>query len=89
AALLAHLYAYLTATGTKLVTAMDAPAERAHAALLLALSFELTGMQQTPEKAAAWDQARRLQEESVRNGAPGTQPRLFNYLERRFGREKQ
>lgn len=83
-----RLRAELLRSSQDLVAIMPQPAERAHAALLHALSFELTGDSQAPSRAAAWDQARRLQEESVRNGAPGTQPGLFNYLNQRYNKRQ-
>jgi O-antigen ligase/tetratricopeptide (TPR) repeat protein len=71
----------LTQTGADLIAAMDQPAERAHAAFLHAVSFELLGAPDPAAKAAAWEQARRLQAESVQAGAPGTLAEVFDAVD--------
>jgi hypothetical protein len=71
-------------TGRELVRLLDEVPLRAHAALFHALSFELLGYGAASPKAAAWEQARNLQEESVRQGQAGTPPYLFNVLEVRY-----
>lgn len=80
AGLIAALRAELLNAGKVLAATLDDPAARAHAALLHALAFELAGPGQDDAKAAAWQLARKLQQESVGKGTPGTPPYLFDLL---------
>ena len=64
----------------RLFDAMESNAERAHAAFLMALSFQLTQKGDSDGARAAWVVARELQLYSLRDGKPGTPPVLFDRL---------
>jgi O-antigen ligase/tetratricopeptide (TPR) repeat protein len=71
----------LTRTGERLIGLLATPTERAHAALLHALSFEMVGdLNGKPE---AWMRAKKLQDES-RASLAGTPVELFDYYFKRF-----
>ena len=55
----------------------------AHAALLYALSFEMTGKKDG--RAEAWQEARRLQSETAAQNTPGTPPAVFSQLAAHYG----
>jgi tetratricopeptide (TPR) repeat protein len=68
-------------TGQELPQMLEELPLRAHAALFHALTFELAGDAPAAAKAAAWEQACKLQDESVQQGKPGTVPYLFYVLD--------
>ena len=55
--------------------------DRAHAAWLWALSFQMAGKKDAPRAAEAWEKARQLQKESAASGVPGTPPYTFESME--------
>jgi O-antigen ligase len=72
----------LLRTGQWLMEATTTPAEHAHAALLYALSFKMAAPQDSAGAAQAWDTARKLQNESIAAGHPGTPPLTFDTIDR-------
>ncbi|MFH0939445.1 MAG: O-antigen ligase family protein [Planctomycetota bacterium] len=78
---LERMRADLTMTAESLVSSMTNLPERAHAALLLALAWQMRGSQKSSVAARqAWQQARALQQQTVERGMPGTPPDVFKRL---------
>jgi len=82
---LKRLQSELTLTFNSFIAKTDDISERAHAALLLAMSCQIAPVSAT-EKAAFWHQARAFQDESIAVQKPGTPSGIFKFLEQRFGR---
>jgi len=76
-----RLKADLLQTGQVLVQGLEELPLRAHVALFHALSFRLVDDAIPAATAQAWEQALKLQDESVRQGQAGTPPYLFYVLD--------
>ena len=74
----------MTRAAERLIELLPGDSERAHAALLAALSLEMGGTDS--EKYAAWKRARELQQKSVTAGQPGTPQQLFDWYIQNFAK---
>jgi len=83
---MAEFRAKLMAAADRLVVLLPSTPERAHAALLFALSFEMGGDLQGKDD--AWARAAKLQEESRAGNHPGTPQELFDFYFDRFGKPR-
>ena len=81
---MAHFRAELMGAAERLIVLLPSTCERAHAALMLALSFEMGG--DLRGKDEAWARAAKLQEESRAGNHPGTPPELFDFYFKRHSR---
>jgi len=77
--------AELGSRAAQLPTFFENDGDRAHAAFLAAMSWEMAGPNDTV-KATAWQQARDLRAKAISSGVETTPERLFTVLESYFGR---
>jgi len=78
-ALLERMRADLVLTAERLVSTLTDLPERAHAAFLLAMAYQMNDPHSQAAK-LAWQRARTLQQQSAESGQPGTPPVIFKRL---------
>jgi hypothetical protein len=78
----------LIQTGEMLVNVTPEMSDRAHAAWLWALSFQMANEKDAPRAKEAWDIARNLQKDSIKSGRPGTPPYTFESMDTFVNRPK-